>query len=171
MIVKQSGSYSCALNVQDSNESSSSLLSRPRPSRPPSHPFIRHPASSLPPTSGPKRRGHAVSETRTGQVVWGFCTQNQMLVGAAGMLVRPLWYPLTSDTAYHACIVPSSHFAPPYLTNRYVCMHHCSCIRTALCSPKFIFSVVTCCTGCKQNMSMLSLSVDEHMRSWYLVYT
>lgn len=77
--------------------------------RPPSHP-----ASSLPPTSGPKRREHAVSETRARQVVQGsrcrFCTQNQELIEPAGMLVRPLWYPLTSDTALHACM-----HAPNYI--------------------------------------------------------
>lgn len=36
-----------------------------------SRPFTRHPASSLPPTPGPKRREHAASETRRGQVVLG----------------------------------------------------------------------------------------------------
>ncbi len=73
---------------------------------PPSQPFTLHPASSLPPTTGPKRREHAVSETRPGQVVLGSgcrcCTQNQMPAAAAGMLARPLRYPLTSDTALHA---------------------------------------------------------------------
>lgn len=51
-----------------------------------------HPASSLPPTTGPKRRGHAVSETRPRQVVLGSgyrrCAENQM-PAAAGLLVRP----------------------------------------------------------------------------------
>lgn len=37
---------------------------------PPSHPFTLHPASSLPPTTGPKRRGHAVSETRRDRWCW-----------------------------------------------------------------------------------------------------
>lgn len=53
-----------------------------------------HPASSLPPTAGPKRREHTVSETRPRQVVLGSGyrrgTENQMpAAGAAGLSVRP----------------------------------------------------------------------------------
>lgn len=108
LVMKQPDSYSCALNLQTRLKREQELCAVKPPTRPPSHPFTCHLASSLPPTSEPKRREHTVSETRAGQVVLGsgcrFCMQNQMLVEAAGMLARPLWYPLTSDTALHACM-------------------------------------------------------------------
>lgn len=60
---------------------------------PPSQPFTLHPASSLPPTPGPKRRGRAVCAMRRWQVVLCSgsrrCVQSQMPAASAGMVVCP----------------------------------------------------------------------------------
>lgn len=110
---------------------------------------------------------------RTWQVVLGSgcrcCTQNQMPVAAGGgMLVRPLRYPLTSDTALHACVQPPKYICPavtlPFYnsqTHTVMCMHSCRCIQWQtgrqsrgpvnkhlhLCGAKFIHSVAKCSTG------------------------
>lgn len=149
---------------------------------PPSQPFTLHPASSLPPTPGPKRRGHAVCETRRWQVVLGSgcrcCMQNQMPAAAAGMLARPLRCPLTLDTALHAYMYFCPAVALPLCisqTDRIVCLHHCRCIQwqtcrqsrapvskhLQLCGVQFVLSVPTRCTGENKTSAEVVLVFSE----------